>query len=750
MELPESFYCPITLEIMRDPVIDNDGISYERSAIESWLQTNQISPVTRKPLFLNQLRPNRSLKESIEMITAHMGITVEKIEGSAVDVDDGVVGGEGVVCELDVVGDNNKLLIEIKMPEGNDRAPCDLCCVVDVSGSMGEEATLRNESGDIESHGLSLLDITKHAVKTIIYNLGDNDRLSLIVYSTNARVVFDLMNMNSGGRTRALNALEALSAGGQTNIWDGLSKGLDSLKTQSAPNRNASMLLFTDGLPNIVPPRGHVKMLQRYGERNGGLPCTINTFGFGYNLDSDLLNEIAIIGNGAYAFIPDSSLVGTVFVNALSNILSTMYTDAVLTVEAENGAILGSMTAHNRAKCSDTRIEINLGNLRYGQSRSIVIPDVEIPYGYSDYLTVTLDTNHILSGHNSQISTREYRREDDPRISVQWLRFRFIEAVSFAMKQSRDLQASQQIIEDLIAEFQSSPLLSDPYVADLFIDLEGQVREAFSREEYFEKWGKHYIPSLISAHLLQQCNNFKDPGVQHYGGEMFRSIRDSADETFMTIPPPKPTVKPEPILNEPSKVSRRHAQPSRTNISSMSAYYSNSVPCFDGSCVVKMADGSIKRVSELQKGDSVQTQNKKTAQLVCVVKTFCRDQKTELVSLEGGLLITPWHPIRVNGTWKFPANIKQPTIMDCPAVYSFLLNNGHTMFINDTECCTLAHGMKGDVIGHEYLGTSKITDDLKSMKGWSNGLIELNAGCLVRDSSTNLITSITQQQITLC
>lgn len=40
------------------------------------------------------------------------------------------------------------------------------------------------------------------------------------------------------------------------------------------------------------------------------LNCTINTFGFGYSLNSVLLKDIAHQGNGTYAFIPDSSLVG--------------------------------------------------------------------------------------------------------------------------------------------------------------------------------------------------------------------------------------------------------------------------------------------------------------------------------------------------------------------------------------------------------------------------------------------------------
>jgi hypothetical protein len=48
----------------------------------------------------------------------------------------------------------------------------------------------------------------------------------------------------------------------------------------------------------------------------------INTFGFGYSMDSLLLNEIALEGGGFYAYIPDSGMVGTVFVNAIANVMS--------------------------------------------------------------------------------------------------------------------------------------------------------------------------------------------------------------------------------------------------------------------------------------------------------------------------------------------------------------------------------------------------------------------------------------------
>lgn len=56
--------CPITLQVFRDPVMAEDGHTYERTAIERWLRRNQTSPMTTEPMGLNLLS-NRSLKSVI-------------------------------------------------------------------------------------------------------------------------------------------------------------------------------------------------------------------------------------------------------------------------------------------------------------------------------------------------------------------------------------------------------------------------------------------------------------------------------------------------------------------------------------------------------------------------------------------------------------------------------------------------------------------------------------------------------------
>ncbi len=44
------YMCPITNQIMRDPVIASDGHTYEETAIRQWIATNPISPITTEPM----------------------------------------------------------------------------------------------------------------------------------------------------------------------------------------------------------------------------------------------------------------------------------------------------------------------------------------------------------------------------------------------------------------------------------------------------------------------------------------------------------------------------------------------------------------------------------------------------------------------------------------------------------------------------------------------------------------------------
>eukprot|EP01047_Picozoa_sp_COSAG01_P050488 COSAG01_NODE_5111_length_4474_cov_1.654936_7_plen_182_part_01 len=96
---PEGFLCPISHEIMSEPVFAADGHSYEKSAIEQWFATGKrSSPMTNEAMASTALTPNRHLKSQIsewqgrssaqqvgELITAVMTAGVATSDPKAVE-----------------------------------------------------------------------------------------------------------------------------------------------------------------------------------------------------------------------------------------------------------------------------------------------------------------------------------------------------------------------------------------------------------------------------------------------------------------------------------------------------------------------------------------------------------------------------------------------------------------------------------------------------------------------------------------
>ncbi|XP_074267218.1 U-box domain-containing protein 34-like [Silene latifolia] len=68
---PSYYFCPILYEIMEDPHIAADGFTYERKAIEAWLEKSDESPVTKYKLEHLDLTPNMTLLAGIKEWKSH-------------------------------------------------------------------------------------------------------------------------------------------------------------------------------------------------------------------------------------------------------------------------------------------------------------------------------------------------------------------------------------------------------------------------------------------------------------------------------------------------------------------------------------------------------------------------------------------------------------------------------------------------------------------------------------------------------
>jgi len=653
------------------------------------------------------------------------------------------------------------VMVRLAPPQGTGRVASDICCIVDVSGSMGTEAMLKTETGDTAGHGLSVLDVVKHSLKTIIMNLTGEDRLALVAYSNNAETIFNLTAMDDAGRTSTEQQLDQLQPSGMTNLWDGLKTGMELLKAGAGPGRLQHIMLFTDGLPNINPPRGILPMLKKLKDKEPGgkLPCTINTFGFGYELDSELLSQLAIDGCGSYNFIPDAGFVGTVFVNSMSNLLVTMAKDATLTLRPQGGAsILGNATLGGHpAKRDGDALIVSLGSLQYGQMKDVVV-QMSVPESAvsGSYLQATLEYSTKV-GPAPQVACQGQGKGDVAcfqEVEPHRLRLRFVDAVRQSMQacklstvqkaqgKAMPLEDARAVVEAMAAEIQASPVMGEEAVAALLEDATGQVTEALSREDWYTKWGIHYLPSLMFAHLTQQCNNFKDAGVQSYGGELFQSIRDAADDVFLALPPPRPTAPPAAPAAAPAARAAPVCAPAPAV--SMSAFYDRYGGCMDGACSVQLADGGLRRLDELRAGDTLWAPGGGRAEVACVVRTRAPGGRFLLVELPGGLRLTPHHPVFVDGAWQFPADLAPAREMPCEAVFSFVLEEGASaLFVEGVPCVSLGHGLQDGDVRHHFFGCrAAVERDLAKFPGFEDGLVDLPPGAPLRDPETGLVCGL--------
>lgn len=89
LTLPDVFHCPITMEVMRDPVVASDGHTYEKASLVRVLQqSNAVSPLTRERLDPSVIVPNLALRKRIRGYADDVCEVVEEERAKRARVDE--------------------------------------------------------------------------------------------------------------------------------------------------------------------------------------------------------------------------------------------------------------------------------------------------------------------------------------------------------------------------------------------------------------------------------------------------------------------------------------------------------------------------------------------------------------------------------------------------------------------------------------------------------------------------------------
>lgn len=622
--------------------------------------------------------------------------------------------------------------------------------VVDNSGSMGSNASNPNS---VEKTNLTVLDIVKHTCKTIINTLNDEDELFIIKYSNKATLVLELIKMDTNGKSRAIAAVDTIKPEGMTNIYDGIKMASDLLGKQTDNTFNTSIMLLSDGVPNIEPPKGTFLQFKKDIEDLQDNHFLINTFGFGYSVEVAVLKNIATLCNGSFNFIPDTNFVGTVIVNSLANTICNTHKNVTLSFEVDNSNY--KFMGEYDIKPASWGFSVNVGYIKKDQPIHFVLEcDEDTKLLSNSMLCTNITDNEIISIESTIVTDNDTHLFDT---MLHYFRLLTVELITTILNLCKinNYNSAKNNVEALINEIesfinsqsaillQSSDVLQSSSLLQLkglLEDLNGQILEAVEQSNY-KKWGEKYLNSLQFAHKLEICNNFKDPGVQFYGSDLFKSLQEKFEDIFITIPPPVAQVS----SNSYSSNSYSSV-PVATAVPDMSRFYDRGGSCFHGSCLVSMNDGMTKELHTLQKGDITST-----GVIECIVRTKCLDNKMQYCQTDTGLLVTKYHPIKINNNFIFPVDLYTCHIYESDYMYSVIMKKDmfnkrpSTIVINNIECVTLGHGIIDDLIAsHNFFGNENVIDCLKSCHFWDSGLITFNSGLKLfeRDFDTDKVNNI--------
>ncbi|QHF42395.1 hypothetical protein PspS35_00835 [Pseudomonas sp. S35] len=194
-------------------------------------------------------------------------------------------------------------------------APANLVFLVDVSGSMDRR------------EGLPLVQGT---LKLLVEQLRAQDRVSLVVYAGESRVV--LPPTSGRDKAKIRNAIDQLTAGGSTAGASGIQLAYQMARAGFIDQGINRILLATDGDFNVgISDFDSLKQMAVEQRKSG---VSLTTLGFGVdNYNEHLMEQLADAGDGNYAYIDTLREARKVLVDQLSSTLAVVARDVKLQVE---------------------------------------------------------------------------------------------------------------------------------------------------------------------------------------------------------------------------------------------------------------------------------------------------------------------------------------------------------------------------------------------------------------------------------
>jgi Ca-activated chloride channel family protein len=260
------------------------------------------------------------------------------------------------------VADTRYCLLTVRAIDGGvPRVPLNLALAIDTSGSM---------------HG-GKLGRARDAAGLVVRHLTAIDRVAIVTYDDDARVVAPSTPLTPAGKTEILYQLGRIEAGGWTNLergWATATEEVARSEVLSADGFAAEarrVLLLSDGLANVGITSSDVLVEQARARGASGIATS--TMGVGADFNGELLEAMARQGGGRFQYVESAPQIPDCVQGELGELLRLVARGVAVELSLPDGVQVRECLNDFPMESTKRGARVRLGDLAAGDARQVLL-----------------------------------------------------------------------------------------------------------------------------------------------------------------------------------------------------------------------------------------------------------------------------------------------------------------------------------------------------------------------------------------
>lgn len=407
---------------------------------------------------------------------------------------------------------------EHKSEERESRAPIDIVCVIDKSGSM---------RGD-------KIELVKKTLIFMVDQLKPCDRIALITFDTFVETILSLKSMKPSRKKKAKRRIERINAGTSTNLSGGLLQGLDIIRREECKSEVISLLVFTDGLANVgITDLNNLVTIVKNIFASLNSAVSLFSFGFGNDHDANMLRALSENGNGLYYYLENNDAIPETFSDCLGGLLSVLAQNIKFNIQTIGKGVKIKKINSSYKKVDiipNHEIELNIGDIYEGESKHIIVTmdlaSINTDIQIQEIIKVTVSYFNIIETESKQFeSTLSIRRSlgapinhtADLALDIQRNRVHCADALEKGrlMANNNNLEEARKHLQDAIDLILHSKAANDTFCQGLVQDLRDCISNLHDMKSY-EQVGNKKMNNYWMSNAYERSTNSRSSAQSSY------------------------------------------------------------------------------------------------------------------------------------------------------------------------------------------------------------------------------------------